>query len=131
MPDDKLTFRLGTYREPIRRVIDAAPRGSVVTVEPPRRTLAQNDLMWSLLTKLMLAKPEGRTLPIAFWKGLAMDLAGHKPIWERSLDGESMVCLGYKSSRLSKAEMSDVIEAIHSYAARHGIDLGDAQQEAA
>jgi hypothetical protein len=54
-----------------------------------------------------------------------MDAAGCKPDWERSLDGESMVCVGYKSSRLSKADMSDVIEAINWYAAQHGVALKD------
>jgi thiamine monophosphate synthase len=54
-----------------------------------------------------------------------MDLADCKPVWEPGLDG-GVVCVGYKSSRLSKAEMSDVIEAIYSYAAKHGVELKDA-----
>ncbi len=107
------------------KLIDEAPAGSVVIVKPPGRTLAQNDKMYASLTDLAKAKPEGRNLPVHKWKSLAMDAAGCKPDWERSLDGESMVCVGYKSSRLSKADMSDVIEAINWYAAQHGVALKD------
>ena len=109
------------------RLVDAAPVGSVVTVKPPGRTLPQNDKMHAMLTDLARAKPDGRNMPIHKWKALAMDMAGCKPDWERSLDGESMVCVGYKSSRLSKDQMSDVIEAINCYAAERGINLGDEQ----
>lgn len=119
------TVILGSKRDYAHRLIDKAPAGSVVTFDPPRRTLPQNRKMQAMLTRLALAKPDGRSLPPHKWKALAMDAAGLKPEWERSLDGESMVCVGYKSSRISKAQMSDVIEAIYAYAATFGVDLGD------
>lgn len=108
------------------RLIDAArkaPLNTVWTGKQLARTIPQNDKMWASLTDLARAKPEGRILPVHKWKSLAMDAAGKKPDWERSLDGESMVCVGYKSSRLTKDEMSDVIEAMNAYAANHGIIL--------
>lgn len=107
------------------RMIEQAPLGAVVTFQPSRRTLPQNDKMHAMLTDLARAKPEGRSLPVHKWKALVMDAAGCKPDWERSLDGESMVCVGYKSSRLTKEGMSDVIEAIHQYAAEHGVEMKD------
>ncbi len=108
-------------RDLAKRLIDVAPPHAVMNVREATRTLAQNDMMWSVLGELARAKPDGRNLPTHKWKALAMDAAGKKPDWERSLDGESMVCVGYKSSRLTKAEMSDVIEAIFSYGASHGV----------
>ena len=116
-------LRTPAQRDWAKRLIDAAPDNAVVKVGPPTRTIAQNDLMWELLSKLSAKKPEARAYPPHVWKALVMDIAGHKPVWERSLDGQSVVCIGYKSSRLSKSEMSDVIEATYAYAAEHGIDL--------
>ena len=122
---DGLTVRLvgPTQRAFAHKCIDDAPDGSVALFKPPGRTLPQNDKMHAMLTDLARAKPDGRKMPVHKWKALAMDMAGCKPEWERSLDGESMVCVGYKSSRLSKDEMSDVIEAIRCYAADHGVDV--------
>lgn len=106
-------------------LIAKAPPGTVLTFKPQTRTIPQNDRMWASLTDVALAKPEGRNHPTHVWKALAMDMAGCKPQWERSLDGQGVVCVGYKSSRLTKAEMSDVIEAIRAYAAEHGVELKD------
>lgn len=118
-----LTHRAAKQRA--MALLDSAPPGSVMTITPPRRTIPQNDKMWATLTELARAKPDGRSLPVHKWKSLAMDAAGKKPDWERSLDGESMVCVGYKSSRLTKEEMSEVIEAINAYAAEHGVELSE------
>lgn len=119
------TVILRGNRDYAHRLVDAAPMGSVVEVSAPKRTIPQNDKMWAMLTKLALARPDGRSIPPHKWKSLAMDAAGFKPEWERSLDGESMVCVGYKSSRMGKDEMSEVIEAIYAYAATHGVELSD------
>lgn len=120
---DMLTIRLAgpSQRQYAHRCIDKAPDGSVARISPPARTLPQNDKMHAMLTDLARAKPDGRALPVHKWKSLCMDLAGQKPEWERSLDGESMVCVGYKSSRLSKEQMSDVITAIYAYGDEHGV----------
>jgi len=122
---DNLTIRLlgPSHRAYAHRCVDEAADGSVATFAPPRRTLPQNAKMHVLLTELARAKPVGRSIPVHKWKALAMDMAGCKPEWERSLDGESMVCVGYKSSRLSKEEMSNVIEAIYAYGASHGVQF--------
>ena len=105
------------------KLVDEAPAGAVVTFRAPVRTNDQSAKMYAMLTDLARAKPDGRSMPVHKWKALAMDMAGCKPEWERSLDGESVVCVGYKSSRLSKEEMSNVIEAVYAYAAERGIEL--------
>lgn len=105
------------------RVIMHAPYGSVCTVKPPRRTDDQNSLMWALLGDVSRAKPEGRVLPPEHWKALFMQQAGFKFTWEPGLDGEGVVPIGFKSSRLTKAEFSDLIECIREYGARHGVQF--------
>lgn len=123
-----LTFIINNDYQRARaiRFLQTCPPGTVVTCKPSLRTIPQNDKMWAMLGELAQAKPDGRSLPPYKWKSLAMDAAGKKPDWERSLDGDSMVCVGYKSSRLTKQEMSDVIEAIHAYAATHGVQIKEA-----
>lgn len=54
-----------------------------------------------------------------------MASAGFNCTFEPSLDGKGVVPLGFKSSRLNKAEFSDLIEAIFSFCAEHGVVLTD------
>lgn len=98
-----------------------APAGSVMTVKPPRRTLPQNDRFWAMVSDISRAKPEGRVYPPETWRALLMAEAGFKPLFEPSLDGMGVVPVGYKSSRLTKAEFSDLIEAAFAYGAMHGV----------
>jgi hypothetical protein len=108
-----------------KRLIDLAPDYAVVKIDAPRRTVDQNRLLWARLSELSRAKPEGRNLPPETWKALFMSAAGFQCTFEPGLDGNGVVPLGFKSSRLNKAEFSDLIEAIHEYASRHGIVLTD------
>lgn len=109
-----------------RRLVDLAPPGSVLTIKPPSRTLDQNALMWSLLSEISRAKPEGRTYTPEVWKSLFLHSLGHQQRFEGALDGSGVVPVGFRSSRLTKAQMSDLIEVIFEYAARHGIALKEA-----
>lgn len=106
-------------------IIDCAPDGAVMTVKPPLRTDDQNSLMWALLSDIARAKPEGRNMPPDHWKILFMQAAGFKFTWEPGLDGEGVVPVGFKSSRLTKAEFSDLIECIREYGARHEVEWSD------
>jgi hypothetical protein len=60
-----------------------------------------------------------------------MHSAGFSCTFEPTLDGKGVVPLGFKSSRLRKAEFSDLIEAIFSFAAEKGIALTDELSTAA
>lgn len=119
------TATLYAKRDFAHRMVETAPTGSVMTIKPPRRTVDQNDLMWALLTKVSAAKPEGRNLTPDVWKALFMHSLDHTQRFEQALDGKGMVPVGFRSSRMTKAQMSDLIETIHEYAARHGVELGE------
>ncbi len=108
-----------------KRLVDLAPAYAVVNIKEARRTTDQNALLWALLSQISRAKPEGRTLPPETWKCLFMAACGFECTFQPGLDGEGFVPLGYKSSRLRKAEFSELIECIHEYAARHEIALDD------
>jgi hypothetical protein len=107
-------------RSKAMRIIHAAPDGSVMKVSAPRRSSDANAKMWALLSDVSRAKPEGRDYPPEIWKCLFMASVGHQVRWEPGLD-EGVVNVGFRSSRLSKDEMSDLIEAIYAYGAKHGV----------
>ena len=118
---DGHTLILGRNREAAHRVIDVAPPGSVVNIKPPRRTVDQNARMWAMLSDISRAKPEGRSLTPDVWKSLFLHALDHAQRFEMALDGKGMVPVGFRSSRLSKEQMSDLIEFISDFGARHGV----------
>jgi len=113
------------------RLIEKAPRGAVLNIREAKRTTDQNNLMWALLSEISRAKPEGRMLTPDVWKSLFLHSLDHAQRFEMALDGNGMVPVGFRSSRLTKAQFSDLIEVIHEYAARHGIPLSDETSAAA
>lgn len=120
-------YRLNSaaQRDRVKRIVERAPEGIVVEFREPTRTSDQNSLMWALITEVARAKPQGRVMSVDAWKALFMSAAGFQCTFEPSLDGKGVVPLGFKSSRLSKAEFSDLIEVIRQYAAEHGVELSE------
>lgn len=110
------------------QLIDIAPDGAVVNIKEASRSLDQNALVWQILSDIARAKPDGRVMKTEEWKILMMDACGHKPKFIPGLDG-GFVCAGYRSSRLTKAEFSELIECAMEYAARHGVDISIGQDD--
>ncbi len=119
------TVILGSKRDYAHRLIDKAPAGSVVTIARPRRTSDQNARLWALLSRISAAKPEGRELTPDIWKSLFMHSLDHEQRFEMALDGKGFVPMGFRSSKLTKDQFSDLFLVIEEYAARQNIDLGD------
>lgn len=114
-----------SQRQLAHRLIDRAPPAAVVNVRESTRSGEQNDKMWAMLSDIARAKPLGRVLKPEGWKALFMDMIGKVPSWEPNLDGTGVVCIGYKSSHLSKAEMSELIECITAFGAEHGVQWSE------
>jgi hypothetical protein len=114
-----------TQREYAKRLIDAAPDYAVVTVRAGDRTLEQSSKMWAMLTDIARAKPEGRRWTPETWKCAFMNALGHQVQFAEGLDGSGPFPLGFRSSKLSKAQMSDLLEVITEYGARHGVQWSD------
>ena len=102
------------------QIIRAAPLGSIVRVSPPKRTIDQNAKMWAMISDVSRAKPEGRMHTPEVWKCLFMSACGHAVQFEMGLDNKPFP-IGFSSSRLSKAEMADLITVIYEYGDRHGV----------
>jgi hypothetical protein len=111
-------------------LIDAAPHNAIVTVREQKRTLDQNAKLWAMLSDLSRAKPQGRCHPPEVWKALAMHACGWVVQFEMGLSGQPFP-VGYRSSRLTKAQMSELIEFILSYGAEHGVIWSDEARETA
>lgn len=104
-----------------KQLIDRAPVDAVVNVREATRTLEQNAKMHAMLSDISRAKPMDRKLEPEHWKSVFMDAIGKKPHWIPNLEGDGVLCTGYRSSHLSKQEMSDLIEQIYSFGAQHGV----------
>jgi hypothetical protein len=114
-------------RDLAKRMIDLAPDMAVVNIREAGRSGDQNAKLWAMISDVSRAKPEGRTHTAEVWKCLFMSACGHAVQFEQGLDGKPFP-IGFRSSRLSKAEMSDLIESVYSYGALHGVRWSEPTQ---
>lgn len=111
-------------------LVQAAPDGAVMNIRPATRTGEQNAKMWAMLSDISRAKPQGRELTTDKWKALFMDAIGIPADWEPGING-GVVNVGYRSSRLTVAQMSELIEQMYAYGAEHGVRWTDPKDKAA
>lgn len=116
-------------RRRAKELIDAAPLGSVMNVRPEKRTLDQNAKFWAMLSDISQQKPLGRSHPPEIWKCLLMNACGYAVQFEQGLSGEPFP-IGFRSSRLSKAQMSELIEFMYAWGAEQGIVWSDEMESA-
>jgi len=103
-----------------------APHGTRCEFKASKRSLPQNDMMWSLLTEVSRQKEHaGRRYTPDQWKVLFMHACGREVQFVPSLDGSTFLPWGQSSSDLSKQEMTDLIEFILAWGAQNGVTFGD------
>lgn len=104
--------------------IRIAPAGSSVTFERPKRSIPQNDLMWSLLDQLARkALYHGLKLDKESWKLIMLSGIRKEIRVVPNLDNSGFLSLDRSTSRLSIAEMNMMIEVIEAWAATNGVTL--------
>jgi len=108
-------------REIAHRLVDRAPPNAVLNIKEANRTPDQNAKMWAMLSDISRARPEGRNLTPDVWKSLFLHSLDHAQRFEMALDGRGMVPVGFRSSRLNKSQMADLITMIAEYGDRHGV----------
>ena len=116
------------YSDAIReRAIDwirRAPKDTRVEFKAPRRSLPQNDILWARLGEIAhQCKWHGLKLSSDDWKIIFMDALNSEVRAVPNLGGNGFVDLGRSSSRLSKEEMSDLLEIISEWGARNGVQF--------
>lgn len=113
-------------REKATRWVRELPPGTRVEFSEPRRTTDQNAKLWSLLGDVSRNHEHGgQRYDPEDWKCLFMLALGKEMRFAPSLDGKGFVPLGTRSSKLSKAEMSALIEYILCFCAENEIALSD------
>ena len=117
-------------RQRAHRLIDAAPDGCVANVRQMTRTGAQNDKLWAMLGDVSQAMPDGRRHTPEDWKCIFMNACGWEVQFIEGLDGRPFPS-GFRSSRMTKAQMADLITYIQQYGDEHGVRWTDEAREAA
>lgn len=122
-------------REKVCRWAMGVPDGSRVEFKQPKRSIPQNDRMWAMLTELseQLAW-HGQKLTPDDWKLMVLDAlkreSGQPLHIVPNTDGTGFVNLSTSSSDLGKGEMTDLIELIFAFGAKHGVTFMDDRRAA-
>lgn len=120
-----LTLANEAVRERAVRWIRALPPGTRVEFREPARSLEQNALLWALLADL--AKQvnwHGQHLSADDWKDVLTASLRRARIVP-GIDPGSFVVLGLRTSKMGRAEFSDLIELIHAFGAEQGVVWSD------
>jgi hypothetical protein len=100
--------------------------GQVLEVEirPERRNTEQNSLMWATLSEIARQVDwHGQHLSKEEWKDvLSASLKRQKVV--PGVDG-GFVVLGSSTSKMTKGEMSELIELAYAFGATHGVEFAE------
>jgi hypothetical protein len=105
--------------------VAAAPDNWVVSVSEKKRSEIANSKMWAMLHDVAKASPEGRQWTPETWKTAFMHYLGHQVMFAEGLDGSGPFPIGFRSSRLTVPQMSDLITCIYKYGDEHGVIWSD------
>lgn len=124
-----------TNRERASHWVSIAALGVIVEFKKPKRTLPQNARMWAMLTDIaeqMTWPPtNGIKLNTEDWKLVFLDALDREIRAVPNLDQNGFVNIGRSSSDLTKEEMSDLIELMLAFGAKHGVRFNDDAEKAA
>ncbi|NUF49497.1 recombination protein NinB [Gilliamella sp. ESL0250] len=97
----------------------------VVCIQEMTRTLEQNARMWATLTDISKqVNWHGLTLTPEEWKHVfTATLKGQKTV--PNLDGTGVIVLGQSTRRMSKKELSDLLELAYAFGAEKGVNWSE------
>lgn len=124
----KRTFILvhETARNLALQYVKNAPEGYCVTISEPTRSLEQNSALWPHLEEISeQVEWYGRKLSPEDWKHV-FTASLKKLDVVPNIEGTGFVALGLSTSRMSKRELSDLIELIRAFGAERGVRFKDA-----
>jgi hypothetical protein len=119
-------------RQKVARWAMGVPAGTRVEFKEVKRTLPQNDRMWSMLTEIsQQSMLGGKRFDPDQWKVIFLHALGQEIQLLPSLDGRTFVPWGQSSSDLTKDEMSGMIELMFKFGAENGVVFQDDRKAAA
>jgi hypothetical protein len=108
--------------------VQKAPLETVIEFRRARRSTPQNDRMWAMLTDIAEQKTlHGNHYKPDQWKVIFMQALGHEMGIAPTLDGSTWFPLGYSSSKLTKEEMSNLIDFMHAWGAENDVKFNDGE----
>lgn len=111
--------------------VKTAPDGYSVTVAEATRTLEQNARMWACLGDIARQVDwYGKRLSAEDWKHVFSSSLRKLDVVP-NLDGTGFVALGLSTSRMSKRELSDLMELISAFGAERGVEWSEPERQAA
>ncbi len=117
-------------REQALRLVNVCPDGSWVSIRESVRTGQQNKRMWAMLSQVALQLDwHGVKYTPEDWKDFFCHAMKADARWMPAEDGGA-IPLGLRTSKMSKDQLNDLMLLIEAFAARHGVDLGDAEEAA-
>lgn len=100
----------------------------VLKVEPEKRSNEQNKRLWAMLSDVSRQVDwYGQTLSSEDWKHI-FTASLQKTRAVPGIDG-GIVVLGQSTSRMTKAEMSELQTLIEAFGAEHGVDFTDGEDK--
>jgi hypothetical protein len=114
-----------TARDRAIEAIRSAPDGFIVRVTEPTRSLESNAKLWAMLNDISQQ---------VIWHGRKLDSESWKHIFTSSLkkmdvvpnlDNTGFVALGLSTSKMTKREMSELIELITAFGVQNNVKFGD------
>jgi hypothetical protein len=118
----RLIFLAGPQqRQYAKQCIDQADEGDVVQIGAPTRSLEQNAKMHPMLDDILRQVPSKRLLSRDDLKLQFLNALGQEMRFLPELEGEGLFPVGLRSSTLTKAQFSALIELIYAFGAKHGV----------
>jgi hypothetical protein len=126
-----ITIHSDTDRQRAANWCKNAPAGTRVEFKKSKRSLTQNNYLWSVLTQIAAdATHNGRKYNTSQWKCLFLAAMGKEAEFIPTLDGKGFIAYGQSSSDLSREEMTALLDFIDAWCAQNGIILHHPAEEA-
>ena len=108
------------------QAVQEAPEGWCVTVSEKTRSLEQNSRLWASLNEISKQVDwHGRKLTPEDWKHV-FSASLKKMEVVPNLEGTGFVALGLSTSKMTKRELSDLLELVYAFGADRGVVFNDA-----
>lgn len=126
MPRALVTIRGSADRALVTAWASQVPDGTRVEFKSSKRSIPQNDRMWAMLTDVARQLEwHGHKLTPDDWKLMFLDALKREARMIPNIEGDGFVSLGRSSSDLSRDEMTDLIEIMFAFGAKHGVKFQD------
>lgn len=124
------TYRLTSkaQRERLCRHVMAAPADWLGVLSEPTRSLDQNAKLWPMLEDIRDQVPDMQAYGVDDIKMRFLHALGAEMRFLPELEGQGMFPIGLRSSTLTVAQFSGLVELIYAFGAKHGVVWSEPKQ---